>query len=206
MSVPSARLSEHFTPAEMLESQTARRYPALWAQQCHPSVGVLANLEDLANEVLEPLRAVFDWPIKVTSGYRCRDLNARIPGSSDRSQHCVGLAADIGLVSGFLHAPETEEARRRLRSEWLKTVQVDPPLDMPRNGWLWMAAALMVRDELPIHQLIHEQGEPWAPAWIHVGMRRDPRRRLTAIGGWTGGEYQHYESVSAIAQDMAAAT
>ena len=218
---PGARLSEHFTLAEMLESPTARRDAGLWRLQLEGGsrAGVLAHLTDLAAGVLEPLRAaVGGWPILVTSGYRSRPLNALI-GGSETSQHCRGLAADIRLAPGYRRAQETLRARQQLRVDWGQIVDRDVRAmaepTMPRDWYLWAAAATRI-GELPIHQLIHEFGEPWAPAWVHVGARAahwtaprgtrvagpEPRRELMAIGDWTGGGYRRWSDLPAMARDM----
>lgn len=45
---------------------------------------------------LELLRAHFgDTPITITSGYRCKKFNASLDGSSKKSGHRFGRAADI---------------------------------------------------------------------------------------------------------------
>ena len=44
--------------------------------------------------MLEPVRARYGAPIKVTSGYRCKQLNAAIGGAAN-SQHCLGQAVDV---------------------------------------------------------------------------------------------------------------
>ena len=46
-------------------------------------------------EILENIRQHFGAPVHVNSGYRTVSYNASLPGSSPRSQHCNGLAADI---------------------------------------------------------------------------------------------------------------
>ena len=48
----------------------------------------------LAN-VLEAIRTHFGAPVTITSGYRTPAHNAATRGSSPRSQHLYGLAADI---------------------------------------------------------------------------------------------------------------
>ena len=45
-------------------------------------------------KLLDDLREMADQPIKITSGYRCRDHNAIIGGAS-QSKHIFGEAADI---------------------------------------------------------------------------------------------------------------
>ena len=58
---------------------------------------VLDNLKMLAVQ-LEIIRAHFNAPIRINSGYRNLEYNRNI-GSKDTSQHVLGTAADI-VVSG----------------------------------------------------------------------------------------------------------
>ena len=60
--------------------------------------GEIKNLTDLCYGVLEPVRAKFDKPITITSGYRSPDLNRAIGSKSDTSQHCKGEACDFEIA------------------------------------------------------------------------------------------------------------
>ena len=53
-----------------------------------------ANIETLVRCVLDPLREHWGLPIRVTSGYRCPELNDELCGVED-SYHMEGCAADI---------------------------------------------------------------------------------------------------------------
>lgn len=59
-----------------------------------PTPDAEANLKDLINNVLDPLREAYGHPITVTSGYRSPRLNAAV-GGVKTSQHQKGQAADI---------------------------------------------------------------------------------------------------------------
>tara|TARA_R100000773_G_scaffold40291_1_gene36176 strand:- start:656 stop:1090 length:435 start_codon:yes stop_codon:yes gene_type:complete len=59
--------------------------------------GEIKNLTDLCYGVLEPVRAKFDKPITITSGYRSPKLCEAI-GSKPTSQHTLGEAADFELA------------------------------------------------------------------------------------------------------------
>jgi len=83
-------LTKNFTLKEMYESTTAIRLGI----DNTPSDIVIKNLLLLCQKVLQPLREQMEESIKVSSGYRCPDLNKRIGGSKS-SQHCFGQAADI---------------------------------------------------------------------------------------------------------------
>ena len=89
------QLSEHFSLAEFIFSQTAARNGI----DNTPSPKTIANMKRLCAQVLEPLRAHVQQPIRVSSGYRCPELNRRIGGAPE-SQHIKGEAADI-VVAGW---------------------------------------------------------------------------------------------------------
>ena len=59
--------------------------------------GEIKNLTDLCYEVLEPVRAKFDKPITITSGYRSEALCEAI-GSKKTSQHTKGEAVDFEII------------------------------------------------------------------------------------------------------------
>ena len=59
-----------------------------------------ANIETLVHCVLDPIREHWGLPIRVTSGYRCPELNDEVGGVED-SYHMDGCAADISA-----HDPE----------------------------------------------------------------------------------------------------
>ena len=46
-------------------------------------------------DILENIRVHFGQPLHINSGYRTVSYNAQTEGSSPKSQHCNGLAADI---------------------------------------------------------------------------------------------------------------
>lgn len=94
------RLAEHFTLREMIQSGTARRLGI----DNIPDEQAVAHLRQLCQEVLEPLRRQFGM-IRISSGYRCRELNDAVGGATN-SQHLRGQAADI-------HCSSLSEARRK---------------------------------------------------------------------------------------------
>ncbi|MDR3133223.1 MAG: peptidase M15 [Prevotellaceae bacterium] len=59
-----------------------------------PGSAEVANLTNLVDKVLDPLRAAYGRPIRVNSGYRCMTVNIAVNGKST-SQHPKGEAADI---------------------------------------------------------------------------------------------------------------
>ena len=86
------QLSKHFTLKEMTKSMTATRKGI----NNIPGPGEIKNLGDLCYEILEPLRAHFDLPVTITSGYRSEALCEAI-GSKKTSQHALGQAVDLEI-------------------------------------------------------------------------------------------------------------
>ena len=87
------QLSKHFTLEEFEKSQTATRKNI----KNKAGSGEIKNLGDLCYEVLEPVRAKFDKPVTITSGYRSPELSEAI-GSKATSQHCKGEAVDFEIA------------------------------------------------------------------------------------------------------------
>lgn len=122
------RLSENFILAEFTKSQTAIRRSI----NNKPKQEHLDALRALCSNILEPLRKHYGKPVKVSSGYRSRTLNAAI-GGSNTSQHSLGQAADI----------EVEGVDNRELAKW---IQAHLPFDQlilegakrndPNAGWV----------------------------------------------------------------------
>ena len=78
------KLSKYFTLKEVIKSETAVRKGI----DNTPDVKVISQLKSICRNILDPIRKHYGKPIRVTSGYRCVELNKAIGGSS-RSQHCA---------------------------------------------------------------------------------------------------------------------
>lgn len=87
-------LSTNFSLAELVRSTVASERGI----DNTPPPNVIRELEALAQTILQPLRDEFG-SLRVTSGYRCPQLNAAVNGSRS-SQHVVGQAADVMSMSG----------------------------------------------------------------------------------------------------------
>ena len=88
-------ISKHISYKEGVRSNTATRRGI----DNTPNNEQLDNMELVAEEVFEPLRAYVGGPIKINSFFRCPELNKAIGGSS-KSQHCKGQAMDIDDTFG----------------------------------------------------------------------------------------------------------
>ena len=87
------QLSKHFKLSEFTKSQIAARN----GLKNLPGSGEVKNLENVCYEILEPVRAKFEKPVLITSGFRSLEVNRKL-GSSDSSQHCKGQAVDFEIV------------------------------------------------------------------------------------------------------------
>ena len=63
------------------------------------NIAIYHNMVKVANQ-LQILRNYIGKPITINSGYRSEEYNASIKGSSKKSQHVMGRAADI-FVKGM---------------------------------------------------------------------------------------------------------
>ncbi len=77
---------KYFTLAELI--RTNRTIPN------NPTELEKANIIELVENVLDPLRELYGKPIKVNSGYRSKLVNAAV-GGEKISDHLYGFAADI---------------------------------------------------------------------------------------------------------------
>ena len=90
------KMATYFTLAELLKSDTAKQKGI----DNTPSWEVVDHLRELTEKILDPLRAAWGKPIKVSSGYRCPRLNAAVKGAST-SVHMIGYAADLQTSGSF---------------------------------------------------------------------------------------------------------
>lgn len=85
-------LTKNFTLEEMTKSETALRF----GLDNTPNDQELSNLVALCESVLQPIRDHFGKGVKVNSGFRDPEVNAKV-GGSKTSDHCKGMAADIEI-------------------------------------------------------------------------------------------------------------
>jgi hypothetical protein len=89
------RISEHISYKEGIKSNTATRLGI----KNTPDDYQITNMVNISVNVFEPLRKYVGGPIRISSFYRCEELNRAIGGSS-RSQHCEGRAIDLDDTLG----------------------------------------------------------------------------------------------------------
>ena len=86
----------YFTLAELIRSAEAKKRGI----DNTPTFEVVEHLRELTEKVLEPMRAAYGMPIKVSSGYRCPELNGAVGGAAT-SVHMIGYAADLQVGGSF---------------------------------------------------------------------------------------------------------
>lgn len=102
------KLTENFTLREMIRSATAERRGI----DNTPTLGEVERLRMLCQKVLQPARNALG-PLRVTSGFRCRELNDILFGSAN-SAHILGYAADVIPGNGDTRALALWVAQNKL--------------------------------------------------------------------------------------------
>ena len=125
----------HFTIEELYASTTATKLGI----NNKPQTQQLINLVYLTAFVLEPLRVAMGEPIKISSGYRSRELNAKVGGVYN-SQHCKGQAADL-CIDGDL----------KKGKKWFNYIKDHLPFDQliwehDKNGTYWVHVSYVYKD------------------------------------------------------------
>ena len=85
-------LTANFSLSEMVKSETALRHD----MDNTPGEAEIAALRLLCEKILQPVREHYGKGVKVNSGYRHPEVNAKV-GGSKTSDHCKGQAADIEI-------------------------------------------------------------------------------------------------------------
>jgi zinc D-Ala-D-Ala carboxypeptidase len=121
-------LSKNFTLAEMTKSETALRL----GMDNTPGEQEISALKLLAERVLQPVRDHFGKGVKVNSGFRHPEVNAKV-GGSKTSDHCRGQAADIE-IPGVPNAELAEWIKDNLEFRQLILEFYTPGI--PDSGWV----------------------------------------------------------------------
>lgn len=122
------QLTNNFSLAEMVKSETALRHD----MDNTPSEAEIASLRLLCEKILQPVREHYGKGVKVNSGFRHPDVNAKV-GGSKTSDHCKGQAADIeipGVANAdlALHIVDTYEFTQVILEFYTPGV--------PDSGWV----------------------------------------------------------------------
>lgn len=87
-------MGRYFTRAELTASAKAKELGI----DNTPPPAVSVKIDVLINKCLDPIRACWGKPLRVTSGFRCLALNKAVGGVVN-SQHVKGEAADLSAGS-----------------------------------------------------------------------------------------------------------
>jgi zinc D-Ala-D-Ala carboxypeptidase len=121
-------LSPNFTLSEMTKSETALRHN----MDNSPNQEQISNMQALAVNVLQKVRDHYKRGVKVNSGFRHPEVNARV-GGSRTSDHCKGMAADIE-IPGVANAELAEWIQQNLDYTQLILEFYTP--GVPDSGWV----------------------------------------------------------------------
>jgi len=122
------QLTKNFSLAELTKSETALRHD----MDNTPGAVEIANLTELAGKVLQPVRDHYAKGVKVNSGFRHPEVNAKV-GGSKTSDHCKGQAADIE-IPGVANADLAEWIKDNLEFTQLILEFYTPGI--PDSGWV----------------------------------------------------------------------
>lgn len=146
-------LSKHFQISEFTLSDTAKKRNI----DNTPTPDEVGNLLRLCDRILEPLRAKLDKPIRITSGYRCPELNKAV-GGVPNSAHIQGLAADI-QVKGV----SVEELFNTIARSELPYDQVIQEFDR------WVHVAIADYEKTPRRQALRATRQNGKTVYVDVG-------------------------------------
>lgn len=121
-------LTANFTLEELIKSETALRHD----MDNTPGQAEVDNLLALAENVLQPVRDHFARGVKVNSGFRHPEVNAKV-GGSKTSDHCKGMAADIE-IPGVANADLAQWIADNLEYTQLILEFYTPGI--PDSGWV----------------------------------------------------------------------
>lgn len=122
------QLSPHFTLSEFTSSATAAKLGIANT----PSSYRIGKMKALCANLLEPVRAHFGGPVRITSGFRTPAL-CRAVGSSAASQHARGEAADFE-VAGISNYDVASWIRDTLAFDQL--ILENYTRGLPNSGWI----------------------------------------------------------------------
>lgn len=122
------QLSKNFTLSEMTKSETALRH----GMDNTPGDAEVANLQLLVDNVLQPVRDHYQRGVKINSGFRHPEVNAKV-GGSKTSDHCKGMAADIEIPG----VPNHELAKWISENlDYTQLILEFYTLGIPDSGWV----------------------------------------------------------------------
>lgn len=127
-------LSSHFGFNELTVTSNAQlqEFNRERAKDFLPALAALA-------ELLEEVR-LMTGPLRIHSGFRAPELNAITPGSSPKSQHMIGQAADFSLVRDW--SPEGVATLFAVCREALSSSEFGQLIHEQKGGASWVHLSL----------------------------------------------------------------
>ena len=123
-------LSANFTLNELTKSETATRLDI----DNTPNEEQIESLRLLCENILQPVRDHFGKPVKISSGFRCAELNSSpAVGGSKTSDHCKGQAADIE-IAGIANAELAQWIMDNL--DYTQLILEFYTQGIPDSGWV----------------------------------------------------------------------
>ena len=147
------KLSKNFSLAELTKSQTAERM----GLDNNPNEDETENLRLLCERVLQPVRDHFDDVVTISSGYRNEILSQKI-GSSSKSQHCKGMAADFEIF-GVPNNEVSDWIKENLMFDQLILEYFEP--GQPNSGWVHVSYVIEINSNRKEYLMaIKKNGKP----------------------------------------------
>jgi len=152
------KISKNFTLKEL--QRTECRIPN------NPDDRALVNIVAGTHKILQPCRDEFGL-VRVTSAYRCPDVNQAI-GGSKTSDHCA-----VGTSSAFDFEIASEEISNLQLAEWISEnlifkqliLEYYDPSEGPNSGWVH--CSYDVTDENRMEKLTKKKGvKKYLPGFV----------------------------------------
>ena len=118
---------KYFSIKELCKSQTA--IAKGWDNT--PNLTEVSHLNELVDNILDPLREAWGSGIKVNSGFRNERVNKAVGGSST-SAHRLGYAADLAPMNGKMTEFKT------FVKKWLKDRNFDQYINEFKGNSEWV--------------------------------------------------------------------
>ena len=138
------KLSKNFSLKELTTSQTAERKGI----NNNPNEDQITGLQNLCENILQPIRDHYAKPVTVSSGFRSPNLCIAI-GSSVNSQHAKGQAADFEIFG----TPNAELGKWIVENlDFDQLILEYHNTEEPNSGWIH--CSVKTAPEIPRKQVL----------------------------------------------------
>ena len=127
---------KYFSVEELTSSATAQREGI----DNRPPTSAYHLLHVLVEQLLDPIREAWGAPILVSSGYRCKELNALVGGVKN-SHHMLGCAADLIAGSKAEHRKLFELIQQMQQAGKIRFTQL-----IAENDFRWIHISYVPSD------------------------------------------------------------